>query len=806
MNLDRSHGPSRLGWKATLVGVAIIALGATSAQAAPRISVSSPTVVEGRAGARELVFQITLEAMDVTSPPRRALAEPVVVDYRTADITARADRGDYEPVSGTVRFDELGVTEEVRVPVFGDLTYETNEMVALDLVGIAGAISDAPRGIGTIVNDEAPPVLTVLDQSVIEGAAGWSVMAFTLTIAGLTEVDVAVDVTTVDGTARAILHDYQALEQTIVIPAGAKHHEVLVNVAGETVAEPTETFSLRLSNPRHATLARATGVGKILNDDLPLGGNEFANPSFDPGIAGWQSLGCGHAMSCHDHPGLSGPHAAHVMATGIGEYGLQDAPGQHAPAAATGERHRASAWVWGNNSDGTAVLRVQQFLNGRLVETRESAPVQLDREEYQQLVLDVAARHAGVTYRVQVVNQAVAPDESFHVDDVLVRPYLVGDVPPVLTLADRLTVKPGVPVVLDVLASDWDGQPIDLLTADLSDFPAGHRPTFQVSADRSRGRLTWTALPGDVRATPYTIRFAAENASAVERIGRIWVDASPGGIAGNGSFEEHLGGWRAVRSAMTRVPSARQGLWAVEVTKGAEVEEAIERDPSDPDVVGPPMPAPDRTFGIGDHPDWVPVVAAAGANYQFRAWVRSSTPGTVRMHVTERSDASDFVGGAASSAIPLDEEWRLVTVAYTAREAGTRLGIEILNDATDPNATFQVDGVQAQLDRHGPGEGGGGGGGKLPPGDLSGLAVEVRPNPVRSAAVFAIVTTTPGPLFAEVYDLSGRRIAVVAQGEYLPAGTHRFELRPAGRLAQGMYFYRAVSAGTERRGAFVVVE
>jgi hypothetical protein len=805
MNLDRSHGPSRHGWKATLVSVAITALLATSAQAAPRVSVSSPTVVEGRAGARELVFEVTLDAVDVTSPPRRALAEPVVVDYRTADVTARADRGDYEPVSGTLRFDVLGATNEVRVPVFGDLTYETNETLSLDLVGIAGAISDSPRGIGTILNDEAPPLLSVSDQAGIEGAAGWSTLAFTLTVAGLTEVDVAVDVITVDGTARAILHDYQGLVQTVVIPAATKTYSVLVNIAGETVAEPTETFSLQLSNPRHATLARAVGLGKILNDDLPLGPNEFANPSFNPDLAGWQSLGCGQAMSCHDHPGPSGPHAAHVFATGMGEYGVQDAPGYHAPAAHTGERHRASAWVWGNHSDGTAVMRVQQFLNGRLVETRESAPVRLARDRYQELVLDVAARHAGVTYRAQVVNQAVAPGESFHVDDFMVRPFVVGDVPPTLTAADRITAKPGVPVVLDVLASDWDREPIDLLTADLSDFPADHRPTFEVSADRSRGRLSWTAAPSEVRAAPYTIRYFASNGSAVERTAQIQVVENPAGIAGNGSFEEHLGGWRALRSAMTRVPNARQGSWAVEVARGPEVEVPVERDPSDPVVVGAPGPEPDRTYGIGDHPDWVPVVAAAGATYHFRAWVRSSATGAVRMQITERSDASDWVG-SASSEVSLGEDWRLVTVTYTAREPGTRLGIEILSDAADPDAAFQVDGVQVQLDRHGPSEGGGGGGGKLPPDDLRSLEVAVQPNPVRAAAVLAIVTREPGPLFAEVYDLSGRRIAVVAKGEYLPAGTHRFELRPAGRLAQGMYFYRAVSAGAERRGAFVVIE
>ena len=42
-----------------------------------------------------------------------------------------------------------------------------------------------------------------------------------------------------------------------------------VPVLGDTVDEPNETFTLRLSSPSNATLADADGVGTITDDDLP---------------------------------------------------------------------------------------------------------------------------------------------------------------------------------------------------------------------------------------------------------------------------------------------------------------------------------------------------------------------------------------------------------------------------------------------------------------------------------------------------------------------------------------------------------
>ena len=69
-------------------------------------------------------------------------------------------------------------------------------------------------------------------------------------------------------------------------------------------------------------------------------------------------------------------------------------------------------------------------------------------------------------------------------------------------------------------------------------------------------------------------------------------------------------------------------------------------------------------------------------------------------------------------------------------------------------------------------------------------------NPFRSRTRFRVVTPEPGPLKAEVYDTSGRRLVVLAEGDR-EAGSHEF-LVDGANLAAGLYLVR-VQAGGEVR-------
>ena len=115
------------------------------------------------------------------------------------------------------------------------------------------------------------PSFTIDDVTHNEGDVGTTAYTFTITKTGATAFNSSVDYATVDGTATAP-SDFTAILTTNVVflPADTtKQVTVLVN--GDTTFEPTEAFTVHLSNPIGATIADADGTGTITNDDMQPG-------------------------------------------------------------------------------------------------------------------------------------------------------------------------------------------------------------------------------------------------------------------------------------------------------------------------------------------------------------------------------------------------------------------------------------------------------------------------------------------------------------------------------------------------------
>ncbi|HUP68845.1 MAG TPA: Calx-beta domain-containing protein [Acidimicrobiales bacterium] len=117
------------------------------------------------------------------------------------------------------------------------------------------------------VMEVVPPALVVGDRTVTEGNSGTITATFTVSVAPASPTPVRVDFSTVDGTATAADGDYSPANGTLTFPTGVVTQDVAVAVNGDQRFEPDETFSLVLSNPAGAGLARSVGSGIILNDD-----------------------------------------------------------------------------------------------------------------------------------------------------------------------------------------------------------------------------------------------------------------------------------------------------------------------------------------------------------------------------------------------------------------------------------------------------------------------------------------------------------------------------------------------------------
>jgi hypothetical protein len=230
---------------------------------APSITIDDVAVTEGNSGSVFATFNVTL------SHPTKLV---VRVDAETADLTASAAAGDYTPLGPVeLTFTPGGpLSQPVSILVHGDVITEADETFALNLSDAQNATIADPQGVGTILNDDAPPALTIDDVAVAEGDSGEVVLAtFTVTLSHPSKQIVSVDVETADGTATEASGDYVPLGPQVLTftPGGPLTRTVSVTVNGDARAEEDETFVLNLSNPEHATIADAQGVGTILDDD-----------------------------------------------------------------------------------------------------------------------------------------------------------------------------------------------------------------------------------------------------------------------------------------------------------------------------------------------------------------------------------------------------------------------------------------------------------------------------------------------------------------------------------------------------------
>jgi hypothetical protein len=242
----------------------------------PTISVEIPSVTEGNSGTKSLPFTLKLsEASD----------QVVTVKFATSDGTAKSGQ-DYTASSGTVTFASGETSKVVKIAIIGDRIDEADETLNLNLSNAVGATLTTTTRSGTITNDDGPPKLSVKDVTVKEGNSGSLGASFLVTLSTASSKSITVNFTTADGTAKAP-SDYTTKSGTLTFSPGQTSKTVSVAVKGEALNESDETFGFKLSTGVNVSVADATGVGTITNDDA-LPALSVKRPTITEGDSGNQ--------------------------------------------------------------------------------------------------------------------------------------------------------------------------------------------------------------------------------------------------------------------------------------------------------------------------------------------------------------------------------------------------------------------------------------------------------------------------------------------------------------------------------------
>jgi len=110
------------------------------------------------------------------------------------------------------------------------------------------------------------PTISISDLTAAERDSAAAQFTFSAQLDSASEDAVSVGYVTSDGTATAG-QDYTATWGVITFAPGVTAQPITVAVNGDTVDEPDETFTVTLTNAVGATLADATALATILNDD-----------------------------------------------------------------------------------------------------------------------------------------------------------------------------------------------------------------------------------------------------------------------------------------------------------------------------------------------------------------------------------------------------------------------------------------------------------------------------------------------------------------------------------------------------------
>ena len=259
----------------------------------PAFSINDQTVTEGDPEGTDATITFT-----VTKSGDSDAAS--TVDYTVVEGSA-TDPEDYnnslDALSGTLTFQPGEFSKTITLDVTDDLIAELTETFTVVLNNETNASISDDTGLGTILDNDPLPAMSINDQTVTEGDPGGddATITFTITKTGDSDAFSSVFYTVVEGSATDP-EDYNnsgdALSGTVTFLAGEFSKTITLDVTDDFINETTETFTVVLSSPINATISDGSGLGTILDNDAPTTPTENIAVD-DEGLNGGVSGGVG---------------------------------------------------------------------------------------------------------------------------------------------------------------------------------------------------------------------------------------------------------------------------------------------------------------------------------------------------------------------------------------------------------------------------------------------------------------------------------------------------------------------------------
>ena len=195
-------------------------------------------------------------------------ASPVTVDYATFDGSAVGDV-DYVRSYGTLIIPAGASEALVTVPPIDDALYEETETFGLQITRAAGAQIAGDWAVGTVVDDDSAPVVSLGDVSIREGDPGRPGTArVQVTLDQPSARTVTLIYGTLSGTAVAG-QDFVVRSGSLAIGPGQTTATIDVLLRAELLPEGDEALTVALFTASNAQIGTARAEVTIEDDDGP---------------------------------------------------------------------------------------------------------------------------------------------------------------------------------------------------------------------------------------------------------------------------------------------------------------------------------------------------------------------------------------------------------------------------------------------------------------------------------------------------------------------------------------------------------
>jgi hypothetical protein len=215
-------------------------------------------------------YSVNEDGATVTITVKRTGGVAGAVSVTAATTIGSAEGTDYANVSNPLNWGDGDSSDQTfKVNIINDTLDEFDETFNVTLSNPTGgaSIGNQASGVVTILDEDAPPTISISDVTVKETDNGPVPAFFEVTLSQASAKPVAVSYTNIAGGTATDDVDFQTSTNVLDFNPGETTKQLPINIIGDTTQEPDETFVIQLFGASNATIDKDQGLGTINNDD-----------------------------------------------------------------------------------------------------------------------------------------------------------------------------------------------------------------------------------------------------------------------------------------------------------------------------------------------------------------------------------------------------------------------------------------------------------------------------------------------------------------------------------------------------------